>query len=145
MERLPIAPFSTQPVPDTWTTIFSVDPTSPIERWRLFGLVESTGAEGVVLLSGNVHFTEASMIEEGLPYPLTDFTSSALTHVNKTYPEAPSDYRVAGPFVDLNFGLVEIDWEGAGGPMVSLKAIDASGVIQFSHEIMVGELNPRIH
>jgi hypothetical protein len=30
-------------------------------------------------------------------------------HVSETYPGAPNSYRVEGPYVDVNFGLVEID------------------------------------
>ena len=32
----------------------------PRERQRLFDLIETTKANGVILLSGNVHFTEIS-------------------------------------------------------------------------------------
>jgi alkaline phosphatase D len=37
----------------------------PHERRRLFDLIESTGANGVVLLSGNVHYSEVSQTGEG--------------------------------------------------------------------------------
>ena len=35
----------------------------PLERRRLFDLIESAGAQGVILLSGNVHFSEISHID----------------------------------------------------------------------------------
>jgi hypothetical protein len=34
-------------------------------------LIASTGAEGVVLLSGHVHFSEASMTDEGRIHSMT--------------------------------------------------------------------------
>ena len=110
----------------------------PHERQRLFDVVESTGAEGVVLLTGNVHFSELSKTDEG-SYPLYGFTSSGLTHVNEEYPQAPNDYRVAGPYVDLNFGLVEIDWE-APSPRITLQIIDVEGNVQLEHELHLKEL-----
>ena len=111
----------------------------PHERQRLFGLIESTGAEGVVLLTGNVHFSELSKTDEG-PYPLYDFTSSGLTHVNEEYPQAPNDYRVGGPFVDVSFGLVEIDWEATPSPRIILQIIDVEGIVQLEHELRLNEL-----
>jgi alkaline phosphatase D len=111
----------------------------PHERQRLFDLIESTGAEGVVLLTGNVHFSELSKTDEG-PYPLYDFTSSGLTHVNDEYPQAPNDYRIADPYVDLNFGMVEIDWEASPTPLITLQIIDVEGIVQLEHELRLNEL-----
>jgi len=108
----------------------------PLERSRLLNLIVSTGAGGVILLSGNVHFAEISRTEEG-PYPIYDFTSSGLTHVNEEYPKAPNQYRVSGPFGDLNFGMVEIDWDQG---IVSLKAISTDGVPTFEQRLDFEEL-----
>lgn len=108
----------------------------PHERSRLFELIESTGAEGVVLLSGNVHFSEVSSSDEG-PYRLHDFTASGLTHVNEWYAEAPNPYRVAGPVVDINFGLIEIDWSGESGPLLHLKVVGVDGSIALEYTVPV--------
>ena len=69
-----------------------------------------------------MHFAELSKTDDE-PYPLHDFTSSGLTHVNEEYPKAPNRYRVAGPFVDLNFGLVEIDWDAKPSPLVTMRVV----------------------
>ena len=111
----------------------------PLERHRLFDLIASTDADGVILLSGNVHFAEISRTDEG-PYPLYDFTSSGLTHVNEEYPLAPNRYRIAGPTVDLNFGLVEIDWENGSSPAVTLRAIGLDGGTAFEMKLHGDEL-----
>ena len=105
----------------------------------MFDLIESTGAEGFILLSGNVHFAEISMTDEG-PYPLYDFTSSGLTHVNEEYPLAPNRYRIAGPFVDLNFGLVEIDWDNG---VIILRAVGLDGTTAAEHAVRLNELHGR--
>ena len=125
---------STQIVPDKkgmdeWSCF-------PHERQRLFNLIQKTKACGVILLTGNVHFAEISRIE-AKPYALVEFTSSGLTHVNESYARAANEYRVAGPFAELNFGLVEIDWEAKPSPQVLLMAIGAGGSTGFRHCIEV--------
>jgi alkaline phosphatase D len=111
----------------------------PRDRQRLFELIESTGANGVILLNGNVHFAELSKTDEG-PYPLYDFTSSGLTHVNEAYGKAPNAFRVAGPYIDLNFGLVEIDWEAQPVPQIILKTVRLDGTVAFVYKINTIEL-----
>ncbi len=113
----------------------------PHERRRLFDLIAETVATGVILLSGNVHFAEISRIDEGA-YPLYDFTSSGLTHVNQTYPEAPNRYRVAGPYVDLNFGLVEIDWNAQPAAEIALKIVGTDGRDAFVLVLSLADLRP---
>jgi alkaline phosphatase D len=115
----------------------------PHERRRLFDLIAKTPAEGVVLLSGNVHFAEISL-ERDAVYPLLDFTSSGLTHVNAAYAEAPNAYRVAGPYVDIHFGLVEIDWDARPSPLVKLAAIGLDGSVAFEHAVSLDELNSAV-
>ncbi len=112
----------------------------PLERSRLFDLIEKTGAEGVILLSGNVHFAEISSTDEG-PYQIFDFTSSGLTHTNEKYARAPNRYRVAGPSVDLNFGLLEIDWEAEEGAVIHMSAIGLDGKASFEYSIPLKTLS----
>jgi len=114
----------------------------PLERRRLFDLIAKTGANGVVFLSGNVHFSEISATDEG-PYRLFDFTSSGLTHVNEEYARAPNRHRVAGPYNDVSFGLVEIDWEAEGGPVLAMTAIDIEGRAAFELSVPLAYLNAR--
>lgn len=106
----------------------------PLERKRLLDLIANTSTRGVVLLSGNVHFSELSMSMEG-PYPLYDFTSSGLTHVNKTYPQHANDYRVGEPVIELNFGLVDIGWKADGEAIITFRVVGASGAQLFSKAI----------
>lgn len=111
----------------------------PLERKRLFELIGRTGANGVILLSGNVHFAELSKTDEG-PYPLYDFTSSGMTHINKFYPKVSNRYRVAGPFVEHNFATIEVIWDAHPGPIVQLKAVGVDGRVGFAYRIDLGEL-----
>jgi alkaline phosphatase D len=111
----------------------------PHERQRLFNLIESTNAGGVVMLSGNVHYSEVCESGEG-PYPMVDFTSSGMTHNSSVYAEYPNPYRVSGPFAEHNFGLVEIDWEALPGPRVGLKIIGLDGSPAFEYELALDRL-----
>jgi alkaline phosphatase D len=111
----------------------------PHERQRLFDLIESSGTHGVLLLSGNVHFSEVSKIQL-VQYPLVEFTSSGMTHVNPTYAKAPKKYRVAGPYVEHNIGLVEIDWQTDPSPRIRLTALGVGDRQGFSYEFALSNL-----
>ncbi len=83
----------------------------PKSHQRLYDLIVSSEAEGVVLLSGDRHIGEISRLKlPEMPYPLYDITSSGLTHV---YEEADEEnrHRVSDLVTSLNYGLIQIDWE----------------------------------
>ncbi len=111
----------------------------PLERQKLFDLLQKMGANGVILLSGNVHFAEISKVETKT-YPLFEFTSSGLTHNNHKYPKAKNSYRVTGPYDRLNFGLIEIDWNKMPSPLITFKAIGINGTVAFKHKISLESL-----
>jgi len=111
----------------------------PHERQRLFDLIENSGADGIILLSGNVHFAELSKSYAG-DYPLFELTSSGMTHVTAPYAKAANEYRIAGPSTDLNFGIVEIDWKAGPSPTITLKAVAADGSTAFDHPVRLGDL-----
>jgi len=84
----------------------------PDSRNRLFKLLAESGKSGFILLSGDRHFGEISKIEN--PHgggELLELTTSGLTHYWENFPGEPNGLRVGEPFVGLNFGTVEIDWE----------------------------------
>lgn len=97
----------------------------PAERERLFGLIRSTGAGGVILLSGDRHFAEISAIEAGLGYPLIELTASGMTHAWAEGPDSTHSRRVAA-YGGKNFGLIEIDW-AREDPLVTLTIRDIDG------------------
>ena len=111
----------------------------PHERLRLFELIRSTGAEGVLLVSGNVHFAELSRLESG-NRDFYELTSSGMTHNDERYANAANPHRVKGPVVEHNFGLVEIDWDAKPSPLIKLKAIGTDGDTGFEHEISLSSL-----
>jgi len=111
----------------------------PLERQRLFDLIDKTKANGVIILSGNVHFTEISEYTR-LSYPLLDFTSSGMTHTNEKYAMAKNSYRIAGPYAKENFGLLEIDWIAKPSARIKLSAMGLDGQAVFEHELNLNDL-----
>ncbi len=111
----------------------------PLERQRLFDLITDTAANGIIILSGNVHFSEISGTRIG-NYELLDFTSSGMTHSNKAYAAANNPYRVADAFDGLSFGMLEINWNAAPSPEIIMKAMDENGEVAFSHSVLLEQL-----
>lgn len=111
----------------------------PNERKRLLKLIEKEDKASVLILSGNVHFSEISTYNFKNKKVL-DFTSSGLTHINSTYADIKNGYRLKGPFVDINFGLVEIDWDRG---MIQLKAIGIDGKSAYKYKTEIKKLNQK--
>jgi len=111
----------------------------PLERQRLFRLIKETKANGVIILSGNVHFTEVSKLTN-FPYPLLEFTSSGMTHFKKAYAEAKNAYRVAGPDANINFGFIEIDWSVKPTPLIRFIAINLGDTIAYEYSVPLANL-----
>lgn len=84
----------------------------PFERRRLFELIASTRAEGVVLLSGDVHTGAIYRFNRNTPYPLYEFTSSSLNQGPQPVAMEEAYLIEGGVFADSNFGLIVIDWDG---------------------------------
>lgn len=81
----------------------------PYERKKLMKLIKSTKANGVVFISGDVHYAELSRLQIAEAYPIYDLTSSGITQTWSF--AAPNENRVQGPVMENNFGLIELDWE----------------------------------
>jgi alkaline phosphatase D len=81
----------------------------PGERARLFDLIGATGANGVVLLSGDRHIGGLYREPAGLPYALTEITSSG---INQVFPgnREPGPNRLGAVYGAANFGTIDIDW-----------------------------------
>ena len=114
----------------------------PVERKRLYDLIGRTGANGVVFISGDVHFSEISQTNEG-PYPLFDFTSSGLTNSSPVWAAAVNPHRVSPiAYAQPTFGLLQIDWNPAA-PALTMEARSLTGTVAFSRTIPLGDLKKR--
>ncbi|MGB5027758.1 MAG: hypothetical protein WBO38_04595, partial [Chitinophagaceae bacterium] len=92
----------------------------PLEQKRMLELIKSTKANGVLFLSGDVHYAEISRLETDGLYPIYDITSSGIT---STWSFAtPNKNRIEGPVMDNHFGLLTIEWEK--DPVIRMEIID---------------------
>ncbi len=109
---------------------------TPHERDRLFKLLKDTGAEGVIVLSGDRHHAELSVMDAGLGYPLYDLTASGFNFGNQKWrlPEL-NKHRVAVQFWNNNFGAILIDWSKED-PLLRLQIRNDDG------EIAINDLVP---
>ncbi len=74
----PVGLFHTQIIPDKRDDQWGCFPQ---ERQRLFDLIPAAKSNGVLLLSGNVHFTRSPNRNQGIP--AHGIHSSGLTHINE--------------------------------------------------------------
>ncbi len=113
----------------------------PHERRRLFDLIDDTGASGVVFLSGDVHYSEASVTDEG-PYPLYDFTATPLAQKVIGWEVHPNSRRVSTEtmFAERNFGLIEVEWARDEGPLVTYSAMSVDGERAYEVRLPLGDL-----
>jgi alkaline phosphatase D len=107
----------------------------PLERQRFVDLVRTQRANGVVLLSGDMHYGEISRWPVANGYPLWDITSSGLTEVWDV--PTPNRQRVAGVLAETNFGLLDVDW--AQGQL-TLNVCDGQGRVRLTQSLALDQL-----
>ena len=121
----------------------------PRERARLLELIRRTAARGVLILSGDRHRAELSVLDPrratpgsavDVGYPIHDLTSSSLN--------APFDWRnevnrhrLGSAYCGANFGTLAIDWDAAD-PLLELRVHADDGRVVLRHDVRLSELQP---
>ncbi len=114
---------------ESWTKL-------PTERQRLFDLIASTNAQGIVFLSGDLHSGGLYRTEDSA-YPLIEITSSSL---NRSFDvDVPGPLRLGRLFNGNNFGTLSIDWEAE---IVVLEVRNVSGMVAKSLTVELEDLRP---
>lgn len=114
----------------------------PLERQRLFDLIATTGANGLVVLSGDRHVAGYYRRSEGLPYAITELTASPFNMVIegqglKNTLNEPGPRRL-GELVGVeNFGVVTFEWERS---VLGLEIRDQAGALVRREEIDITDL-----
>lgn len=109
----------------------------PHEQKRFLELIKKTKAEGVVFLTGDVHYAEISKLEhEGL-YPIYDVTASGLS--STWHFATPNINRIEGPIMDNHFGMLTIDW-AAEPAKVKMEIIDLRDNQRIEYIVSLDEL-----
>jgi alkaline phosphatase D len=120
----------------------------PYEKWaefpkakqRLLDLVVKSKARNVIFLSGDRHLGEISRLNDPrLSQPIYDITSSGLTHhatdsFFHSFTHEKNRYRVENNFVDLNFGLLQFDWDSSPAT-ITAQIRDANNAVRIEHKI----------
>lgn len=108
----------------------------PQEQKKMLSLIKKTRAEGIIFLSGDVHYAEISKLEEPGLYPIYDITSSGIT---STWDFATlNKNRIEGPVMDNHFGLLTIQWKK--DPVIVMQIIDKYNNSRIEYEINASEL-----
>ncbi|MCU0683150.1 MAG: alkaline phosphatase family protein [Polyangiaceae bacterium] len=97
----------------------------PLERERALKALGAAAPSALVVVSGDRHFGELSTLEPGpAGVPLYEMTTSGLTEVERFL--GPNPLRSAGPFVTVNYGLIDLNWD-APQPALVMRLRDAGG------------------
>ncbi|MEL6852638.1 MAG: alkaline phosphatase D family protein, partial [Bacteroidota bacterium] len=109
----------------------------PHERQRFLDLIKKTQANGVMFISGDVHYAEVSRLEEEGLYPLYDITSSGIT--STWHFATPNDNRVEGPVMENHYGRIDINWE-AEDPEILVRVTDVEENERIRRTIKLSEI-----
>jgi alkaline phosphatase D len=108
----------------------------PHEQERMYDLLKKSKAEGVIFLTGDVHYAEISKRSEPGLYPIYDVTASGIT---STWDFAtPNRYRVEGPVMENHFGLITIQW--TDDPIIKMECIDVHNNSRFELTVLGSDL-----
>jgi len=115
---------------ESWTLI-------PAERRRMVQLIRDTSANGVVFISGDVHWGEINRQQAAGLYPLHDVTASGINQDWDTI--EPSSRRVGPAVAEHNVGWIEVDWEQED-PAIRLMSMDLTGAIRNQVDLRLSDL-----
>ena len=83
----------------------------PAERERLYSLIDQTGAEGVVAVSGDRHTAFLYRKDGVISQPLYELTASSLNLSFSDESNEVDDAQLGAGYAKTNFGSINIDWE----------------------------------
>ncbi len=113
---------------ETWSNL-------PLERQRLLDLLESTHADNMLLLSGDRHWSELSILDRPAAAPLYELTSSSFNQLHPRGSPTENRFRALDKtYHQPNYGLIEIDWS-TSVPRLLLQIRDIRGQIQLEKPI----------
>ncbi len=110
----------------------------PHERQRMLDLIKKTRANGVVFITGDVHYAEVSKLEEPGLYPIYDVTASGIT---STWLFAtPNENRIEGPIMENHFGLISVDW-AKPDPTIKMEIWDVRDNQRIEHTVPLSTIS----
>lgn len=114
---------------ESWTNM-------PHEQTKFVKLIKKTKANGVIFISGDVHWGEISKMNTKNTYPLYDVTSSGIT---QTWTSTESNKnRIGDVIIQNNIGLIEIFYKDKE-PVIKLNLFDKNGIVS-NHDFLLSEI-----
>lgn len=110
----------------------------PHERRRMLDLIKKTRANGVLFITGDVHYGEISALKDKDLYPVYDVTSSGIT--STWHFATPNDNRIEGPVMDNHFGMITIDWTQKD-PAIKMEIFDARGNQRVEYSVKLSDIS----
>lgn len=110
------------------------------DHQRLLDLVDFAQVDNLLIISGDTHYAELSRLDERVPYPMYELTSSGLTEVWPVF--GPNRHRIAQAPLAPNYGRLTIDWEGTD-PHVLMEVEMLDGSIGIRHTVRLADLKQR--
>lgn len=110
----------------------------PFEQQKFLDLVQKTKANGVLFISGDVHYGEISKMETPNLYPIYDVTSSGLS--SRWHFATPNKNRIEGPVMENHFGLITIDWKPKN-PKIKMEIWDVHDNQRIEYSIKLDEIS----
>jgi alkaline phosphatase D len=101
----------------------------PNELQRFYDLLAEKQPKNAFIISGDRHAGEISVEDiEGWADPLVDITSSGLTNTWSRMFDETNSRAVTDKVIDINYGLIEIDWSNPDDPAVnaSIKGMEGT-------------------
>jgi alkaline phosphatase D len=111
----------------------------PLEKQKMADLIAETKANGVIFLSGDLHYGELSKWETTNTYPLYDLTSSGLNQINDDVADNNTN-RVGEALQDYNFGAVRLNWDTLPSAMIHFQLFDGNGAKRYEKIVSISEL-----
>lgn len=114
----------------------------PRERARMLDLLKSSKAEGVIIISGDRHWSEVSAIRDDVPYPIYDVTCSSLNQLHTRGTPTENRFRVnSKTYHRENYGVIKIDWNAAD-PLITISIRDIQGTPKIETVLTLQTLAP---
>lgn len=110
----------------------------PNEQKRFLNLIKKTKANGVLFITGDVHYAEISKLTEPDLYPIYDVTSSGLS--STWHFACPNRNRIEGPVMENHFGLITVDWN-ASSPAIKMEIFDANDNQRIEKTVELSEIS----
>jgi len=110
------------------------------ERAEIIDFIRHHQIPGVIILSGDVHYTELTRRDDLLDYPLYELTSSPLSSGAHSRPLGDDPHRIEGTAVQTqNYCQIAITGP-ADDRVITITAHDTAGTVIWTHTIRANEL-----